>query len=153
MVSERVERAWPDELACLGLATRTPVWVREVVLRVDDEPFVVAHSVVPLAASRGVWQAIRRLRTRPLAELLYADHTVSRSALASRRVGVRHPLHRLAASSTGSAEPSQLLARRSVFERAASPLLVTECLLPALWHHLGRRATEITSGEDATPWR
>ena len=62
---ECVALPWPDECAALGLAPRAPVWAREVVLSVDGVPFVAAHSIAPLAASVGVWQATRRLRTRP----------------------------------------------------------------------------------------
>ncbi|WP_322033281.1 chorismate--pyruvate lyase family protein [Paraburkholderia sp. J76] len=136
---EAVDMPWPDECAALGLAPRERAWVREIVLEVDGVPFVAAHSVTPLAASQGVWQAMRRLRTRPLAELLYSDSGVARSALVSRRVNARHPLHALAAREiTNEPEhaPHAFVARRSVFERAGAPLLVTECMLPALWSRL-----------------
>ncbi|HEX7932830.1 MAG TPA: chorismate lyase [Paraburkholderia sp.] len=153
---EGVALPWADEHAALGLHVRAPVWVREVVLSVDGVPFVAAHSVAPLAASVGVWQATRRLRTRPLAELLYSDSSVARSALVSRSVTGRHPLYRLAAREISGLPPSgmppsgmppsetppsetpphALVARRSVFERHGAPLMVTECFLPALWAHL-----------------
>jgi chorismate lyase len=133
---ETVAQPWADEAAALDVATRAPVWVREVVLSVDGTPFVAAHSIAPLAASVGVWQAMRRLRTRPLAELLYSDSSVARSALVSRRLTARHPLYRLAAREMGEAHPQALVARRSVFERHGAPLMVTECMLPALWAHL-----------------
>nr|WKF58868.1 Chorismate pyruvate-lyase [Paraburkholderia busanensis] len=133
---ECVALPWDDEYAALGLASRAPVWVREVVLAVDGVPFVAAHSVTPLAASVGVWQATRRLRTRPLAELLYSDSSVARSALVSRRVNARHPLYRLAAREVAAPAPHALVARRSVFERYGAPLMVTECMLPALWVHV-----------------
>ena len=133
---EAVALPWADEYAALDVECRAPVWVREVVLSVDGTPFVAAHSVAPLAASVGVWQAMRRLRTRPLAELLYSDSSVSRSALVSRRLTARHPLYRLAAREIGEAHPQALVARRSVFERHGAPLMVTECMLPALWAHL-----------------
>jgi chorismate--pyruvate lyase len=133
---ECVALPWADEIAALGLVPRAPVWVREVVLSVDGVPFVAAHSVTPRAASVGVWQATRRLRTRPLAELLYSDSSVARSSLVSRRVGARHPLYRLAAREVDGMPPHALVARRSVFERHGAPLMVTECMLPALWAHL-----------------
>ncbi len=134
---EAVDMPWLDEYAALGLAPRERAWVREIVLAVDGVPFVAAHSVTPFIASRGVWQAMRRLRTRPLAELLYSDSGVARSALVSRRVGARHPLYRLAAREVvGEPAAARFLARRSVFERAGAPLLVTECMLPALWSRL-----------------
>ncbi|KVE39252.1 chorismate--pyruvate lyase family protein [Burkholderia sp. TSV86] len=156
---EAVATPWADEHAALACAARVPVWVREVVLAVDGVPFVAAHSIAPIAASRGVWQAIRRLRTRPLAELLYSDTEVTRSPLVSRRVIARHPLFMLSvralagtdkrmtgtvcdrAGSAGMAAaivaaPHAFAARRSVFERHGAALMVTECLLPALWRHL-----------------
>ncbi|MEX3926316.1 chorismate lyase [Paraburkholderia sp. BR10936] len=136
---EAVDMPWSDECAALGLAPRERAWVREIVLEVDGVPFVAAHSVTPLAASQGVWQAMRRLRTRPLAELLYSDSGVARSALVSRRVSARHPLHTLAARELmieAKHTPHAFVARRSVFERAGAPLLVTECMLPALWSRL-----------------
>ncbi|RDK00492.1 chorismate--pyruvate lyase family protein [Paraburkholderia lacunae] len=139
---EAVALPWADEYAALGLAPRAPAWVREVVLSVDGVPFVAAHSVAPLAASVGVWQATRRLRTRPLAELLYSDSSVARSSLVSRRLTARHPLYRLAAYEIGGAPPHALVARRSVFERHGAPLMVTECMLPALWAQLGSAACD-----------
>ena len=132
---ESVGIAWDDEARALGIARRAPVWIREVVLAVGGVAVVAAHSVTPLAASRGVWQAMRRLRTRPLAELLYDDSTVARSALVSRRVDGAHPLYRLAVKALppGSRVPHAFIARRSVFGRHRLPLMVTECFLPAMW--------------------
>ncbi|CAB3721556.1 chorismate--pyruvate lyase family protein [Paraburkholderia rhynchosiae] len=149
---EGVALPWADEHAALALRVRVPVWVREVVLSVDDVPFVAAHSVAPLAASVGVWQATRRLRTRPLAELLYSDSSVARSALVSRRVTERHPLYRLAAREVGGSPPHVLVARRSVFERHGEPLMVTECFLPALWTHLASfsRAGSVSCSSEHT---
>ncbi|KND56191.1 Chorismate-pyruvate lyase [Candidatus Paraburkholderia schumanniana] len=132
---EVVDIPWQDEARALGVTPRTPVWVREVVLRVDAVPFVVAHSIVALGHSTGVWQSMRRLRTRPLAELLYSDSSVSRSALASRKLTARHPLHRLARAQAEDAGHA-LVARRSVFKRHDAALMVTECMLDALWIRL-----------------
>jgi len=137
---EAVDCAWPDECAALRVDLRTRVWVREVVLEVDGVPFVAAHSIAPLAASRSVWQAMRRLSTRPLAELLYADSTVARSVLVSTRLAPRHPLAVLARRQIDGRAPHALLARRSVFVRHGAPLMVTECMLPALWAHLEARS-------------
>lgn len=145
---EAVAQAWTDEYAALRLPPRAPVWVREVVLSVDGTPFVAAHSVAPLAASAGIWQAMRRLRTRPLAELLYSDSSVSRSALVSRRLSARHPLYRLAAREIEGAAPHALVARRSVFERHGAPLMVTECMLPALWAHLAATSSRTPSTQE-----
>src|SRR5580704_17210955 len=146
---ETVALPWADEYAALDGECRAPMWVREVVLSVDGTPFVAAHSIAPLAASVGVWLAKRRLRTRPLAELLYSDSSVSRSALVSRRLTARHPLYRLAAREIGEAHPQALVARRSVFERHGAPLMVTECMLPALWAQLA--SSVLTSSAHEPP--
>ncbi|CAB3771126.1 chorismate--pyruvate lyase family protein [Paraburkholderia humisilvae] len=145
---EAVALPWADEYRALAIAPRAPVWVREVVLSVDGVPFVAAHSIAPVAASTGVWQAMRRLRTRPLAELLYSDSSVARSALVSRRLTARHPLFRLAAREIEGVDERRahaLVARRSVFERHRAPLMVTECMLPALWAHLAARSEARTA--------
>ncbi|GAB2887115.1 chorismate lyase [Paraburkholderia jirisanensis] len=150
---EAVAQPWADEHRALGASARAPVWVREVVLSVDGTPFVVAHSIAPVAASVGVWQAMRRLRTRPLAELLYSDSSVARSALVSRRLTARHPLYALAArelDARSEAQPHSLVARRSVFERHGEPLMVTECMLPALWAYLSARAANQRAGQPTT---
>ncbi|WP_186222826.1 chorismate--pyruvate lyase family protein [Burkholderia gladioli] len=149
---EAVAVPWADEPAALAAVPRQACWVREVVLSVDGEPCVAAHSLTPLGASRGVWQAIRRLRTRPLAELLYSDARVSRSALVSRRVIAGHPLHLLAARALPAGEPvpHAFAARRSVFERHGAPLMVSECMLPALWRRVGRAgALELARESDS----
>ncbi|WP_250508798.1 chorismate lyase [Caballeronia sp. GACF4] len=135
---ECVAAPWLDEWQALGVTPRTPVWTREVALKVDGVAVVVAHSIVALSHSTGIWQSMRRLRTRPLAELLYSDSSVSRSVLASRVVTARHPLHALALRET---PPGHALhARRSVFLRHGAPLMVTECMLDALWARLAESA-------------
>jgi chorismate--pyruvate lyase len=133
---EAVGLPWRDERDALQLASRDRVWIREVVLSVDGVPCVAAHTVTPLNASVGVWQAMRRLHTRPLAELLYGNAGVIRSALSSRRINARHPLYALSAAQISGRAPYAFFARRSVFVRQRAPLMVTECLLPAFWERL-----------------
>jgi chorismate--pyruvate lyase len=138
-------------------AGRAPVWLREVVLSVDGVACVAAHSIAPLAASAGVWRAMRALGTRPLAELLYTDPTVRRSRLVSRVLTPQAPLYRRAVDALRSSRPAaadlpgrlpgalpvrwpaRLVARRSVFTRGGAPLMVSECLLPGLWGKLARQ--------------
>jgi chorismate--pyruvate lyase len=133
---EAIGLPWHDERDALQLASRDRVWIREVVLSVDGVPCVAAHTVTPLNASVGVWQEMRRLRARPLAELLYGDASVIRSALSNRRINARHPLYELGAAQVSGRPPYAFVARRSVFERQRAPLMVTECILPAFWQRL-----------------
>jgi chorismate--pyruvate lyase len=136
VLRETVARPWSDERDGVQLAPRECAYIRDVVLAVNGEPFVAAHSMTPLKASMGVWKAMRALHSRPLAELLYDDSAVTRSPLVSRRITARHPLYGLAAAQIKERPPHTFVARRSVFTRLQSPLLVTECLLPAFWERL-----------------
>jgi chorismate lyase len=82
-----------DEARAMRLRPGTLVWVREVLMSVDGIDGVVARSLTPLAASRSTWQGMRRLRTRPLADMLYHDRTVQRSAFECRRLAPGVPFH------------------------------------------------------------
>jgi chorismate--pyruvate lyase len=139
VLAEYAQGAPADEALAMHLRPGAPVWVREVVMAIDGIDCVVARSLTPLPASRAVWQGMRRLRTRPLADMLYHDRSVQRSAFVCRRLGPGIPFHRTALAAARAAEdPGTILARRSVFWRHGSPLLVAEGFLPAFWQRIGR---------------
>lgn len=123
----------PDESASLGYPVKTAVWVREVVMRIDDVDCIVARSVTPLVASHGVWQGVRRLRSRPLADILYQDRSIKRSAFEVARINAAVPLMKTARKILKNNKNGVLPARRSVFWKDGYPLLVAECFLPAFW--------------------
>jgi chorismate--pyruvate lyase len=146
VLSERVCRASDNEAARLGLHPGSALWQREVCMSVEGVDCVVAHSVASLTATQGHWQALRRLRNRPLADILYQDRTIVRSDFEFTTLALGMPLYRLSQLSQPSqlsqmsqmsqaAQPlsQRVLARRSVFERAGQPLLVAEAFLPAFW--------------------
>ena len=107
---------------------------REVLLRDGQISLVYAHSVTALSALNGAWHHLNGLGNRPLGEALFTDPLVQRQALYHCKVNRQHPLYQRAQSqSTEVAHwPQQLLARRSVFMRMGTPLLVTEVFLPTL---------------------
>lgn len=133
VLAEYAAAAPAEEARGMGIAPATPVWIREIVMSVDGLPSVVARSLTPLRDSHGVWQGMRRLRTRPLADMLYHDRSVSRSAFETARLHAALPLHGVAKRLCGDAGGRRLLARRSVFRRQGRPLLVEECFLPGFW--------------------
>ena len=133
-----------DEGAGLGLHRHTPVWIREVRMQINGIDCVVARSLTPLLASHSVWQGMRRLRQRPLADLLYHDRHIQRSAFACCRLTCRLPLYRTARAVLPSVTwhatlKPELWARRSIFWRHHQPLLVAECFLPDFWRMLQAR--------------
>lgn len=93
VLAEYAQAAPVDEARAMRLRPGSPVWVREVLMSVDGVDGVVARSLTPLAASRGTWQGMRRLRSRPLADMLYHDRTVSRSAFECRRLAAGVPFY------------------------------------------------------------
>lgn len=130
--------ACQDEAYRLNSVVRSPVWVREIVMSIDGLECVTARSVTLLNASHGVWQGMRRLRSRPLADILYDDVAIVRSNFEVARLNKQTALYRTVQALKIEAQPlnqpdSTLLARRSVFWRQGSPLLVAECFLPKFW--------------------
>ncbi len=111
VLAEYAEGARPDEALALRVAPGAAVWVREVLMSVDGIDSVVARSITPLAASRAMWQGMRRLRTRPLADMLYHDSSVRRSPFVCRRLASPVPFHRTAsgvAHASGEAGTSRV---------------------------------------------
>jgi chorismate--pyruvate lyase len=156
VLSENVCRAGQDEATRLALPIGHALWQREVCMSILGVDCVVARSVTPLKASNGHWQAVRQLRNRPLADILYHDRAIARSEFEFTTVRLGMPLYRLAPLSfstplqplsplafgvppqplaqAGPTSPARVFARRSVFVRAHQPLLVAEAFLPAFWN-------------------
>jgi len=137
VLAEYSQGAPADEARGMGIALGSPVWVREILMSVDGVDSVVARSLTPLMASHGTWQGMRRLRTRPLADMLYHDRTIERSAFVCRRLASPVPFHATARAAAPDAAGA-LWARRSAFWRLGQPLLVAECFLPAFWRGVER---------------
>lgn len=139
VLRECVEPAPAEEASALGIHPSAPIWVREILMSVDAAPCVAARSCTPLLHSRGVWQAMRRLKNRPLADMLYHDPTVTRSGFAVARLDGRSRLHDVAVGVNSPATDPERVgevpfwARRSVFWRAGAGLVVAECFLAKFW--------------------
>ncbi|MEI7567959.1 MAG: chorismate lyase [Alcaligenaceae bacterium] len=131
VLSEKVCPLDTEEALRLGLIPGQPTWQREVCMSLNGQDCVLAHSVTSLQASLGNWQAMKRLRNRPLADILYQDRSIIRSGFEFGRIRQGMPLakriHGIHAA-TGIT-----YARRSVFWRARQPLLVVEAFLPNFW--------------------
>lgn len=138
VLAEYADGAPADEALAMGIAPGSPVWIREVLMSVNGVDSVPARSLTPLRASHGAWQGMRRLLTRPLADMLYHDSTVIRSPFACRRLASPVPFYATARDvlpTDGHAQDAnRVWARRSVFWRQGQPLLVAECFLPGFWN-------------------
>lgn len=114
----------------LGQNRELNVWARDVVLRVDGRPAIVARTLVEEFASKTTWRKAKELRQTPLATILYADARVRRSDFQYGLLGRSHRLYRLARRVDPGLDENRLWARRSVFERNRTKLAVAECFMP-----------------------
>ena len=116
---EVLEEIWivptKDQLKTLGLSENQVkrLWSRRVVLKGMNQPWVVAHTLIPDTAFHSPLQRILELRNQPLGELLFTEPGMQRSPIEICR------------TQTG-------WGRRSIFTLYNQPLLVAEYLLPAL---------------------
>ncbi|MEO6985263.1 MAG: chorismate lyase [Paralcaligenes sp.] len=135
IVREQADSLNPTEAWLLGLPPKSPIWLREIMMSIDGIDSVVARSFTPLAASHGWWQGMRRLRTRPLADMLYSNPKITRSVFFSRRIDSQQPIYATIKRTFGrQAPPAEVLvARCSVFWQSRQPLVVAECFLPNFW--------------------
>lgn len=126
-------RCLSDECAQLGVAHRAQVWEREVLLRCDGVPVVFAHTVVPLQATASDWPLFGNLGERSLGSTLFGDPLVQRGSLQYARLHRDHPLmQRVRSAVDHDWDSMALYARRSLFRRKRSVLLVSEIFLPAI---------------------
>lgn len=105
--------------------------IREVLLNNAETPLVFAHSVVARRDLNGVWRGLSQLGTRPLAEMLFHDPSVTRLPMEYKKLDRRHPLFRRARDIVPF-EANEIWARRSVFLKTGRPLLVTEVFLTTM---------------------
>lgn len=138
VVSQQRVRPLRDERIALHMRDHEHALVRMVYLLCDGEPWVFARTVIPLRTLSGAQRRLGRLGTRPLGEMLFADRSMRRSAVAVAQIAPGSRLFALIAAGAGTvnlAQPSQATwGRRSVFYLQDKPLLVSEIFLPAINH-------------------
>lgn len=126
-------RCLADEAQAVGLVYPQQVMERDVLLYCHDRAVVYAHTVLPLDANAGQWPLFSGLGNRSLGTMLFQDPLVRRGSLHFARLRPDHPLmQRVHRQSLHLPPTLSLMARRSLFTRRGSSLLVTEVFLPAL---------------------
>jgi len=79
LLTQRLARPRRDEALALGLPPARHAWLREVALCLDERPWVVARSVVPLDGLHG--QRLDRLGERSLGSWLFRQPGLARGPL------------------------------------------------------------------------
>jgi chorismate--pyruvate lyase len=118
----------PEECRLLGLQSGVMGWIREVYLAGFGRPWIYARSVINHRGAERSDSALLQLGNVPLGSLLFGDTPYQRSEI---------EVCRYRDASNASSRPAYpLWARRSVFSRGPTGVLVHEMLLPALWEEL-----------------
>lgn len=122
LLDQRLGRPHRDEALALGLPHRRLSWLREVALCLDERPWVMARSVVPLDGLHG--QRLDRLGERSLGHWLFRQPDLVRGPLEV----TADPLPFQAADGPW--------ARRSVFRHRRFAVLVQESFLATMMDDL-----------------
>lgn len=125
---EAVGPILPEECRVLGLQPGVMGWIREVYLTGFGRPWVYARSVINHRDVEESDSALLQLGNVPLGSLLFGEKPYKRSEIEVCRY--RDAIN----ASSRVAYP--LWARRSVFSRGQTRVLVHEMFLPALWEEL-----------------
>lgn len=118
VLAEGWQRPSCEERHALQLSSREYAWVREVVLIVNDTPWVQARSILPRASLTGLGRRLTRLGNHSLGGLLFRDPALRRGEIATSLLQLG---------------PHTVWGRRSVLYLHGRPILVAEAFLPALW--------------------
>ncbi|MCD6027681.1 MAG: chorismate lyase [Solimicrobium sp.] len=130
---------WEDEYIKIGLSKAQKVFTREVLLFCDDIPVIYAHTVLPLNSNASQWPQFKSLGEKSLGNTLFGDPQVKRGTLQFSRLPVNHPAMKRMKLCTSNklscVEKSNrpLFARRSLFFKRRSAMLVTELFLPTIF--------------------
>ncbi|MCE0917378.1 MULTISPECIES: chorismate--pyruvate lyase family protein [unclassified Pseudomonas] len=135
LIDQYPTQACVADAQALGIAAGTPLWVRTVLMRLDQRPCVLARSIAPLGALDQGWAVLDGYGSQPLGMMLYQDPDIVRGPFEWGVLALDEPLGRLSRCLDDS---GPWLARRSLFHRHGAPLLIAECFLSGFWHHEGR---------------
>lgn len=122
-------KPFAGESALLGMATRRHALVREVLLRGEGGPLVLARTVIPAQALRGEHCGLARLGNRPLGEVLFAQRGLKRTRLDFAKL---NPADWQPAVAQEYGLEGPVWGRRSLYTLGGVSLLVCEFFLPAV---------------------
>ncbi|MDG6778698.1 chorismate lyase [Thiomicrorhabdus sp. zzn3] len=134
ILSEGWQIPLASEAQRLGLPDCRKAWIRCVLLKCQQQSWVYARTVIPDMRPGSPWFSLQKLGSQPLGEVLFELKNLQRSPFEwSRNPLQAWPLIEQALTkSMPLAFTETSYARRSLFTRQYSPLLLTEVFLPDL---------------------
>lgn len=124
ILSQRWQRPLLSESTLLDMPHRQLAIVREVMLMCHDRPAVFARSIMPAKSLSGRLRHLRHFDNSSLGELLFRDKSMHRHPFQLTRIEGNSENIPLALHQTG-----KLWGRRSRFELAGKPIMVSEIFL------------------------
>ncbi len=129
-----------NEAQCLGRTQQAAIkrgyaGVRDVILQLNQEPVVFAHSVMAINAKTNTWRGLHNLGNRSLGTRLFADPRVMRGVMQYKKLAMTDSLWKRARANLSPGimqHTTSLWARRSVFILGSSAILVNEIFLPKI---------------------
>lgn len=131
VVSQARSRPLHDERVALRMRRSGRALIRMVYLMCDGRLWVFARTVIPLRTLSGAQRRLKRLGSKPLGEVLFADKSMRRDEIQVARLTAGQPVFDMAARGL-EPRPREIWGRRSVFYLQGKPLLVSEMFLPDL---------------------
>ncbi len=123
-------RALPDECEKLQLLAREQVFIREIMMICDNEPWLYARTIIPQKALIGKFQRIKNLNNVPLGKVLYKDTSIKRTPFEVALIQPENPFCK-------KLEIKQAVwARRSMFIWRQKEILLSEIFLPKMQERL-----------------
>ena len=117
----------PEEQLFLKLAQRRWPFVREVMMYVDNEPWIFGRSIIPNDTINGIGGRLKLLGNKPLGKVLFDDKSTERLFIEVAKISKVHYLY---PQNFGPEPPDYLWARRSLFCFRRLPIMVQEVFLP-----------------------
>lgn len=103
--------------------------IREVLLHCEQQPLILARTIIPYRTLRGANRRLSSLGTRPLGEVIFSYPSLQRLQLELTQVRNAGWNAELIA---GLAPDSEVWGRRTVYSLSGRNLLVCEFFLPAV---------------------
>ena len=129
ILSAQWSKAFADEAQALNIQQHSAIWKREVILWGNEQPWVIARTIMPRATILAQPQLLN-LKQQALGDYLFKQHRPQRNNLEIARTHAR--ITKLPGLRSEYTLPPTLWSRRSVLSIQHHTLLVSEYLLPYL---------------------
>ena len=131
-----------DERLALTLSETDKIWLREITMICNNEPWVFARTIIPTQHLNSPFNALINSGQEPIGNLLFSNENIQRQIFSFAAVNEKHAWHQhiKAQTTINEDEPAQLKnqywIRQSQFNAQSDKLLLTECFLPAMTNAL-----------------